>query len=78
MAVAAHQPRHRGHPRRRSTSAPAAGRIRPRKLGWGDYRLELTGPDGAKTITRFAVGWGAPASEAEAPDLVRVSAGTRA
>jgi uncharacterized protein YfaS (alpha-2-macroglobulin family) len=48
--------------------------IRPRRLGWGDYRLELNGPDGAKTITRFSVGWGAPANATEAPDLVRVSA----
>jgi len=49
------------------------GHIRPRRLDWGDYRLELTGPGGAKTITRFSVGWGAPASAAESPDLVRVS-----
>ena len=55
-------------------SAPAApARIRPRKLGWGDYRLELNGPDGAKTIVRFSVGWGAPANATESPDLVRVS-----
>jgi uncharacterized protein YfaS (alpha-2-macroglobulin family) len=47
--------------------------IRPRRLGWGDYRLELTGPGGAKTITRFSVGWGAPANATESPDLVRVS-----
>ncbi|HEY1750995.1 MAG TPA: alpha-2-macroglobulin [Caulobacteraceae bacterium] len=53
--------------------AGAPARVRPRKLGWGDYRLELTGPDGAKTITRFSVGWGAPAGAAESPDLVRVS-----
>ena len=51
--------------------APAA--IRPRRLDWGDYRLELSGPGGAKTVTRFSVGWGAPANAAEAPDLVRVS-----
>jgi uncharacterized protein YfaS (alpha-2-macroglobulin family) len=54
--------------------AADAGHIRPRRLGWGDYRLELTGPDGAKTITRFTVGWGAPANATESPDLVRVSA----
>ncbi|HEY2707301.1 MAG TPA: alpha-2-macroglobulin [Caulobacteraceae bacterium] len=50
---------------------PAA--IRPRKLGWGDYRLELNGPGGAKTVTRFSVGWGAPADATESPDMVRVS-----
>lgn len=55
------------------TGDPA--RIRPRRLGWGDYRLELQGPDGAKTVTRFTVGWGAPASTTEAPDMVRVAAG---
>ncbi|MFI4935722.1 MAG: alpha-2-macroglobulin, partial [Caulobacterales bacterium] len=45
-----------------------------RNLGWGDYRIELTGPDGAKSIIRFSAGWGAPADNAEAPDMVRVSA----
>jgi hypothetical protein len=49
-----------------------------RRLGWGDYRLEVIGAGGAKTVIRFAAGWGAPAKEAEAPDFVRVSAGTRA
>jgi uncharacterized protein YfaS (alpha-2-macroglobulin family) len=49
-----------------------------RKLGWGDYRLEVTAASGAKTVIRFSAGWGAPAKEAEAPDFVRVSAGTRA
>ena len=48
-------------------------RVRPRKLGWGDYRLELNGPDGAKTISRFTVGWGSPTDATEAPDLVRVA-----
>lgn len=47
-----------------------------RRLGWGDYRLELTGPDGAASVIRFASGWGAPARDVEAPDVVRVSAGT--
>ena len=47
-----------------------------RRLGWGDYRLELTGPGGARTVIRFASGWGAPAKDVEAPDFVRVSAGT--
>jgi hypothetical protein len=55
-------------------AAAAPARIRPRRLGWGDYRLELQGPDGAKTVTRFTVGWGAPASTTEAPDMVRVAA----
>lgn len=49
-----------------------------RRLGWGDYRLELTGPDGASSVIRFAAGWGAPARDVEAPDMVRVSAGTKA
>ncbi len=49
-----------------------------KRLGWGDYRLELAGPSGAKTVVRFASGWGAAASDVEAPDFVRVSAGTKA
>ncbi|HEY0435851.1 MAG TPA: MG2 domain-containing protein, partial [Phenylobacterium sp.] len=49
-----------------------------RRLGWGDYRLELAGPQGAKSVIRFAAGWGEPAKDVEAPDVARVSAGTRA
>jgi uncharacterized protein YfaS (alpha-2-macroglobulin family) len=49
-----------------------------RRLGWGDYRMEVTAPSGGKTVIRFSAGWGAPAKEAEAPDFVRVGAGTRA
>lgn len=58
--------------------SPAASLRYTRKLEWGDYRLEATGPDGARAVVKFAAGWGAPGSAAEAPDLVRVSAGTRA
>ncbi|WP_304186338.1 alpha-2-macroglobulin [Phenylobacterium aquaticum] len=57
-------------------AAGAPARI-ARKLGWGDYRLEVFGPNGAKTVTRFASGWGAPAKDVEAPDFVRVSAGAK-
>jgi hypothetical protein len=46
-----------------------------RRLGWGDYRLVLEGPSGAKTVVRFSAGWGAPAKDIEAPDVVRVSTG---
>jgi len=46
-----------------------------RRLGWGDYRLELDGPDGVRTVRRFSAGWGASGADAEAPDFVRVSAG---
>ena len=56
--------------------AGAPARI-ARRLGWGDYRLEVFGPNGAKTVTRFSAGWGAPASDVEAPDFVRVTAGPR-
>ena len=56
----------------------ASGAVRlNRRLGWGDYRLELQGPQGARTVVRFSAGWGAPAKDVEAPDVVRVSAGTR-
>jgi uncharacterized protein YfaS (alpha-2-macroglobulin family) len=47
-----------------------------RRLGWGDYRLVLEDPKtNAKTVIRFSAGWGAPAKDADAPDMVRVSAG---
>jgi len=48
-----------------------------RRLGWGDYRMELAGPGGAKTVIRFASGWGSAAKDVEAPDFVRVTAGTQ-
>ncbi len=57
-------------------TAGAATRL-VRRLGWGDYRLALEGPQGAKTVARFSAGWGAPAKDMEAPDVVRVSSGTR-
>ena len=57
---------------------PGAAARLSRKLGWGDYRLVLEGPQGSRSVTRFAAGWGAPAKDLEAPDVVRVSAGTRA
>ena len=44
-----------------------------RRLGWGDYRIELNGPGGARTVQRFSAGWGAPSEDAEAPDFVRVN-----
>ncbi|HZZ37003.1 MAG TPA: alpha-2-macroglobulin, partial [Caulobacteraceae bacterium] len=56
--------------------AGASGRLN-RRLGWGDYRLELTGPDGLKAVRHFSAGWGAPSEDMEAPDFVRVSAGSR-
>ena len=49
-----------------------------KKLGWGDYRLELTGPDGVTMIRRFSAGWGSTAEDADSPDMVRISAGTKA
>ncbi|HEY5071390.1 MAG TPA: alpha-2-macroglobulin [Caulobacteraceae bacterium] len=48
-----------------------------RRLAWGDYRLEVEGPGGARTVRRFSSGWGAPAEDVEAPDTVRVSSGTK-
>jgi uncharacterized protein YfaS (alpha-2-macroglobulin family) len=48
-----------------------------RRLEWGDYRLELTGPGGAKTVIRFAAGWGSPARDGEAPDFVRIGLNTK-
>ncbi len=48
-----------------------------RRLGWGDYRLEAVGAGGVKTTLRFSSGWGAAANDVDAPDFVRVSAGTK-
>ncbi|MBI1683535.1 alpha-2-macroglobulin family protein [Caulobacter hibisci] len=60
-----------------NVSAGQGARVN-RRLGWGDYRLVIEGAEGTKTITRFSSGWGSPAKDAEAPDFVRVSAGTKA
>jgi len=60
-----------------NVAAGQASRI-ARRLGWGDYRLELAGPEGARSVIRFASGWGAAAKDVEAPDFVRVSAGPKA
>ncbi|MEO8926399.1 MAG: alpha-2-macroglobulin [Caulobacteraceae bacterium] len=48
-----------------------------RRLGWGDYRLELDGAGGVRTVRRFSAGWGGTGGDAEAPDFVRVSAGAK-
>lgn len=48
-----------------------------RRLGWGDYRLEMEGPNGLKAVRRFSAGWGSTSEDMEAPDFVRVSAGSR-
>jgi uncharacterized protein YfaS (alpha-2-macroglobulin family) len=47
-----------------------------RRLGWGDYRIELSGAGGARTVARFSAGFGAPSQDAEAPDQLRLSAGS--
>jgi uncharacterized protein YfaS (alpha-2-macroglobulin family) len=58
-----------------NVAASAPAKI-ARRLGWGDYRLVLEEPNtGARTVIRFAAGWGSPAKDADAPDAVRVSAG---
>ncbi|MGZ3305816.1 MAG: alpha-2-macroglobulin family protein, partial [Asticcacaulis sp.] len=48
-----------------------------RGLDWGDYRLEVEVPGKAKTVTRFASGWGSPAQGSDAPDFVRLTAGSK-
>jgi uncharacterized protein YfaS (alpha-2-macroglobulin family) len=64
---------------RGTLNIPATGGAKlQRRLGWGDYRLEMEGPGGAKSVIRFASGWGEPAKDVDAPDLVRVSAGIKA
>jgi len=47
-----------------------------RNLDWGDYRLEVThAQTGARSVIRFASGWGASTDASEAPDFVRLTAG---
>ncbi len=48
-----------------------------RPLDWGDYRIEIEVPGKAKTIYRFASGWGSAAEGTDAPDFVRLSAGRK-
>jgi uncharacterized protein YfaS (alpha-2-macroglobulin family) len=48
-----------------------------RRLGWGDYRLELNVPGGARTVRRFSAGFGSPSQDAEAPDQLRLSLGAK-
>lgn len=49
-----------------------------RNLGWGDYRLTLEDPaSGARTNLNFSSGWTTPSADVEAPDFVRVTAGTQ-
>jgi hypothetical protein len=43
-------------------------------LDWGNYRLEVTGPDGAATSYGFWVGWGRVAQDGvDAPDRIRIA-----
>lgn len=60
----------------KGTLAIAAGQASrlARRLAWGDYRLVVEGAGGVRTVRRFSAGWGAPASDAEAPDQVRLNA----
>lgn len=54
---------------------PAAAQRISRRLGWGDYRLELDDPvTGARTVIRQASGWSQPADGVEPPDAARVAA----
>jgi uncharacterized protein YfaS (alpha-2-macroglobulin family) len=52
---------------------PGAAARLTRRLGWGDYRLELNGLGGARTVQRFSAGWGGPSEDAQAPDFVKVA-----
>jgi uncharacterized protein YfaS (alpha-2-macroglobulin family) len=48
-----------------------------RPLDWGDYRIEVEVPGKAKTVYRFASGWGSAAQGSDAPDFVRLTAGRK-
>ena len=59
-------------------TAAAAAQM-TRRLPWGDYRLVLEQPGvGAKTVLRLAAGWGETTEGETAPDVARVTAGTKA
>ncbi|WP_443748849.1 alpha-2-macroglobulin family protein [Asticcacaulis solisilvae] len=47
----------------------------PKGLDWGDYRLEVEVPGKARTVARFASGWGSSQKGSDAPDFVRLSTG---
>jgi uncharacterized protein YfaS (alpha-2-macroglobulin family) len=47
-----------------------------RGLDWGDYRLEVEAPGKARTVARFASGWGSSQEGADAPDFVRLTTGS--
>ena len=58
-------------------AAAAPSRL-TRRLPWGDYRLVLEQPGtGARTVIRLASGWGETSDGAVAPDVARVTAGTK-
>lgn len=59
-----------------AVGADAPARVN-RRLGWGDYRLELTSASGARTLRRFSAGWGEPNQDVEAPDQVRLNPGAK-
>jgi uncharacterized protein YfaS (alpha-2-macroglobulin family) len=59
------------------TAAQAAQMVR--RLPWGDYRFVLEeSKSGARTVIRLASGWGEPTEGETAPDVARVTAGTKA
>jgi uncharacterized protein YfaS (alpha-2-macroglobulin family) len=47
-----------------------------RGLDWGDYRIEVEAPGKARTVARFASGWGSSQEGADAPDFVRLTTGS--
>lgn len=50
------------------------GTIETPPLDWGNYRLEVTAPDGAATSYGFWVGWGQVAQDGvDAPDRIRIA-----
>ena len=60
---------------------PCAERVRFNSSGSEAVQAALRlarAATGRETVVKFAAGWGSPAKEGDAPDLVRVSAGTKA
>ena len=58
-----------------STGNDGLATVKTARLGWGDHRLMVSGPDGLEATYQFYAGWGGVSDDGvEAPDRVRVMA----
>ena len=57
-----------------STGNDGLATVKTARLGWGDHRLMVTGPDGLEATYQFYAGWGGVSDDGvEAPDRVRIT-----